>query len=486
MNWDSICYVLQSFDIRKAEKAGFEQAYHILLLDDYVLDDANTLYICLNPDMEQRFTRSLIISIGPCRIQARNYIELANGSVASVFNALMEPDQNLKTLGELLNGASSNQEIIDMASSFLSDPFFYFDESYRILGITKNAKIINDPEWEYMSEQKFLSPESIRMMQDSGDLEMLARETEPVIYDADFFPFVSIVTNIYYQGKPFTRLNRLCLSGNTNPVMKEECRIVARALSRLLSVNSQNPYRGPSDHMIRDLLGGERLPEALIRERLDHFYYPKETFFRLCVIDVGQENDIHVPSYYSMLINNIITEDEGINLLYEDHIVIIFRAESEEELKQTLAGLAPFLSRQGLRAGVSDTFRNFSYIRAHYEQACAALEVTRKTEMTDFESIAPEYLVSLIPEDKRKDFIPFALRKLQEEQSRVSFRLRETLRVYLECNCSLQQAAQRLYLHKNTMLYRINRIRSVIGSDLDDPYQRMMLLIALNMDEDEE
>jgi DNA-binding PucR family transcriptional regulator len=44
--------------------------------------------------------------------------------------------------------------------------------------------------------------------------------------------------------------------------------------------------------------------------------------------------------------------------------------------------------------------------------------------------------------------------------------LRETVRVYLECNCSPQEAAKRLQVARNTVVYRIRRAEQILGHDV--------------------
>lgn len=57
--------------------------------------------------------------------------------------------------------------------------------------------------------------------------------------------------------------------------------------------------------------------------------------------------------------------------------------------------------------------------------------------------------------------------------------LLETLRVYFQCNGNVAQTAKELYIHRNTLLYRLDRIREIGGFDLDDAETRLQLQLAL-------
>jgi DNA-binding PucR family transcriptional regulator len=55
----------------------------------------------------------------------------------------------------------------------------------------------------------------------------------------------------------------------------------------------------------------------------------------------------------------------------------------------------------------------------------------------------------------------------------------ETLDAYFACNGNASQAKQRLNLHRNSLIYRLNRARELLGRDLDDPELRLSLQLAI-------
>ncbi len=57
--------------------------------------------------------------------------------------------------------------------------------------------------------------------------------------------------------------------------------------------------------------------------------------------------------------------------------------------------------------------------------------------------------------------------------------LLETLTAYFAHNGNLSQTAEALFVHRNTLLYRMDRIREISGHDLDNPETRLSLQLAL-------
>jgi DNA-binding PucR family transcriptional regulator len=54
-----------------------------------------------------------------------------------------------------------------------------------------------------------------------------------------------------------------------------------------------------------------------------------------------------------------------------------------------------------------------------------------------------------------------------------------TLRVYFAVGANASEAADRLFLHRNSMLYRLSRVEKLTGLDLKDPQARLALQLGL-------
>jgi purine catabolism regulator len=56
-----------------------------------------------------------------------------------------------------------------------------------------------------------------------------------------------------------------------------------------------------------------------------------------------------------------------------------------------------------------------------------------------------------------------------------------TLEVYFERNGNLKKTAHTLYIHRNTLIYRLERIHEITGLDLDNPETRLALQLTLHI-----
>ncbi len=135
-------------------------------------------------------------------------------------------------------------------------------------------------------------------------------------------------------------------------------------------------------------------------------------------------------------------------------------------------------SRLPFRAGVSNCFSQLTLCPFYREQALEALKYSRD-RITEFKSVA---LVSVTrhPDSsyKRHACHPLAI-LLTEYDQKNHTELFHTLCLYLMNERSLRKTAEQLFIHRNTVLYRLEKIYSLYPVDLDMAEERTYLLFSL-------
>ncbi len=87
-------------------------------------------------------------------------------------------------------------------------------------------------------------------------------------------------------------------------------------------------------------------------------------------------------------------------------------------------------------------------------------------------------LLSLREHGELEPFIRRTLEPLMRDE-RHGDTLVETLEAFFACNGNSTRAAEMLHLHRNSLLYRLNQARELLGQDLDDPELRLALQLAI-------
>lgn len=117
-----------------------------------------------------------------------------------------------------------------------------------------------------------------------------------------------------------------------------------------------------------------------------------------------------------------------------------------------------------------------SYRRA---EAAANMAMRTKTAFLKFEEMGMyRLLYSCTDTGLLAQMRQEALSVLEEHDRRHNSNYVETLRHYLELDGSIQAMAQSMFTHRNTIIYRMNNIKKLLGTELSTPEERLPYQIA--------
>jgi sugar diacid utilization regulator len=141
------------------------------------------------------------------------------------------------------------------------------------------------------------------------------------------------------------------------------------------------------------------------------------------------------------------------------------------------------VARARVRAGIGGYHAGLRGISASYLEAQQAIEVGRKLRpdavVHRHDEVIPQLVLAQNPRLAER-FVQHSLGALLEPRARNTEQLLETLQAYLAAG-SVKDAAAALNLHRHTVLYRLDKLRELLGADLDAPASRMRLQLALDL-----
>ena len=156
----------------------------------------------------------------------------------------------------------------------------------------------------------------------------------------------------------------------------------------------------------------------------------------------------------------------------------LFLAQLQEEAVKR-SGTA----RARVRAGIGGYHPGLRGISRSYLEAQQALEAGRKLRPEGIahrhDELIPHLVLVQNPRLAER-FVANSLGRLTEPKLRNREQLMETLEAYLVLG-SVKDAAAALKLHRHTVLYRLGKLREILGGDLEVPATRLRLQFALEL-----
>lgn len=120
-----------------------------------------------------------------------------------------------------------------------------------------------------------------------------------------------------------------------------------------------------------------------------------------------------------------------------------------------------------------------------YKEAVNALSYGSMLGSTEFiESYQPKEIseiLRMIPHEQMSQFYQNTFQALVNEPKKDYDLLLQTLSVYLESHCQLSETAKRLFIHRNTVIYRLEKCEELLGRSLKDPEQTLSLRLAFRI-----
>jgi sugar diacid utilization regulator len=139
--------------------------------------------------------------------------------------------------------------------------------------------------------------------------------------------------------------------------------------------------------------------------------------------------------------------------------------------------------RARVRAGIGGYHPGLHGISRSYLEAQQAIEAGRKLRPDavahGHDEVIPHLVLAQNPRLAER-FVTHTLGKLLDPRLRNRTQLLETLEAYL-AKGSVKEAAESLGLHRHTVLYRLDKLKELLGGDLDVPATRLRLQLALDL-----
>lgn len=380
-------------------------------------------------------------------------------------------------------------DLINFAATMMDNFICITDTGYNLITASSTVSPQLD-EHKNLLDKRCLSADAIDYLQQKILPQSRGAHTIVIAEPNERRSFPILHCPIYIDGMYLFHIAMECANGSFMALYDQFSAFSERAVTVASSFwrNTAN-LEAPWHRLLISLMEGEQLSDDYMCVQLSMTKIPKARQFRLLQYVFPKEMD-------NQKRNKIIRSATDINnkqcyvFMYENRLFVLMysKAEKESELCSAVVNATTsdhVFERFGLIAGSSELFMHIRDIRFAYNQTNIALDYlkvfqrehnmvwgTERFPVVPFEHVLKYYLIqgncdqSLV-EHSFKNCI---LSKIQQLDRKEGTEIARLLWVYLTCDRNATEAAKRVHIHRNTVLYHIKRIEVQFGLDFRDPF----------------
>lgn len=464
-----------------------------------------------------------LLLLGPTFNLSQELIALADGAQFPILRAPLP-----KAPGELLQGlqrlASSEgsaalllshqltqvaldgaglDEIVKLLATRLEGPIMVEDRQFNLMAAANPQDYLSET-YDLLVTSNGTPMAMLKVLEDDGSMRALRNDKMPIAIPAgEGHAEIRHVFPVMVGGDVGGFLSfveaKNPLDAGSAAILRHATHAVAIELLKQKGI-AETEQKMRRD-FFRDLLfsNGNISPETLHR-RASHLGYQLSSSYWVLVVEFDAvPNEELLPDEVKRLASTlnsllsfrqalVITQTQGAAILYpvkEAQPTLDKVQHLCETIRQKVSGTTEGWT---VSIGVGMLYPDLLDIPRAYREAQHAVKIGRALSgahaITSFAELGIYRMLLQFAESRNpNEFFCEALERLLDYDQQADKELVKTLRAFLECNGNLTETSDRLFIHRNTLKYRLERIRDITQIDLDDSENRLMLHLGLKMNQ---
>jgi hypothetical protein len=373
--------------------------------------------------------------------------------------------------------------IVESASKILQNPIFILNKDSCLMDCHCDSPVDEENILHLLKHGHF-SSEQLKRAHLSESCRMVVHNSAPAIVDSPFRNGRRNLTGIIKSGGRGVGTVIVSEYGHKFTaadidVVNLICGVISQLLSDSRRHGSGNLTDFTYEHHLNALLDGEAtniswIPGWLARLR----WTGRRNFYLFALI---APSGISNSPETARLRAQMQCIEAAYTFLHDRNLLMVLNAENKASLARCVAQLSEILPPYNIRAGVSDRFDSIQQIRGRYQEA---LDAMRVSDMLGDNAVVSAYAERLVfdllmkAKGPTRRYGDCRLSLLREYDRKNGTDYYETLYLFLKNAFNKTQTANRLFIHRNTLSYRLLKIAEFLELDLGDGDDCQKLYLA--------
>jgi hypothetical protein len=410
-------------------------------------------------------------------VNGYDMIVIEHGDAAGILNSVLDIFQKYrnwdKRLHEARFASEPYQALLDIAHEVFRCPMLFGCKNLQIYAITaqySDAQVYMG--WDEVKTIKTMPAWLLEYLNTNHLVDWYPDEIDPAVMP--IWPGMNfehqIRINCYLNGVIWGHLLLYYKEHIVKPAIPQLAKHVADIYGALLNERhekSQEKYAMYS--WLADLLDGRVFDAGTFHTIFWSLHWSEAD--RLVLYRIMPATKINDPKMFYWLCDSIsVQAPNAIVFPYKDSIVVIMR-DIGAQPQIILERIVRLLQLNEYHCGISFCFQGLEYIQTYFRQAGFAIKLVPDSgnkvhlfEHCSLDGIAQEFRST----QNWKGWISPALFRLKETDAQQGTEYYSTLYYYLINKCHIGNTAKSLYIHRNTIINRLEKIENIMNLSLHD------------------
>ncbi|MFZ7121183.1 MAG: PucR family transcriptional regulator [Eubacteriaceae bacterium] len=405
------------------------------------------------------------------------YFIIDDQNLPRIFNTLLEAFQYYQSFESSLITAIANgvdiQGLLDIAEPYFDNPAFIANWHGEVFALTKSYKNINFRTfWSHIVDKHRLPFSAIQNLRNSPHYKALTQENTTSIFTFPNKDFTCVIGKLNTTHDYHLYLQVMQYK---NTVTETTC-ILATALLDAIAHITQPKESTSLSELFCEMLDQSSYDTYKLDWALSTLGFESCEKFLL----LGFWTDEGTLTSEVLCGELRIRMTRGYCFIWRGLTIMLIRENDLPEIKPELSKIINVLS---FVCGVSMPFTCWDNLYVQFIQAEAASRYSKRNKRISFcnDHVWTYITAQLENILKVSKLCHPAVTTLADIDKKKNSKLLKTLYVYLANERSLSLTADKLFIHRNTLTQRLNRIENVVSINLDSVDVREHILLSCRM-----
>ena len=380
-------------------------------------------------------------------------------------------------------------EILNLSAEITPDTIWVGTPNLKMLGHTFPT-LMDDVSaiWRYQTRYGYIPMNIVQKLIESGELRMMTERHRVFTNPRESFNLPYTCRNIFQNGELKAHIFIISIYSTPNRTNWE---IADHLGDLLLPYLQKHPEMFAGSHSFhggyfQDILEGKLQDVTLIKQQLSYFSWNMDDRFALLIVrEQGEDGEKKTKNLSSLIASYLSRKQIPDWQIFSknEYTLILFH---EPDIRQLRGTLDPFCVQETIYMALSRTFCPLTELQQHYQKTLQLLKIGTLFSPEKYFYCNADYglymiVAKLLDGASVTELCHEGVIRLYATDQQKHTEYVHTLYAYLSNDRNILKTAKALYIHRNTLSYRLQHIFEIIDVPSLAPEELHYILLSIYM-----